>query len=159
MHEAFVALGSNLENPASQIAKAFQAVAAPPKTLMVKQSSLYKTAPVGYQGQPDFINAVAKISTALTPQMLLEHLLAIEQTFGRQRTFANAPRILDLDLLLYDDISMQTENLILPHPRMHLRSFVLLPLAEIAPEIYIPPHGNVVKLALAFKDQGIEKLA
>ena len=164
MHKAFIALGSNLagnlDSPASQVARALQAISQLPKTQLIKQSSLYKTAPVGYDAQPDFINAVAEIATTLTPQHLLEKLLEIEQTFGRERPFANAPRVLDLDLLLYDDLILHTNSLTLPHPRMHLRGFVLLPLAEIAPTIHIPDlslpfGGNVVKLAETRKNQGV----
>ena len=166
MHKAFIALGSNLaghlDSPASQIICALQAISQLPKTQLIKQSGLYKTAPVGYDAQPDFINAAAEIATILTPQDLLVKLLEIEQTFGRERTFANAPRVLDLDLLLYDDLILHTEALTLPHPRMHLRGFVLLPLAEIAPELSIPDLslpfcGNVVKLAKACKNQGVTK--
>jgi 2-amino-4-hydroxy-6-hydroxymethyldihydropteridine diphosphokinase len=159
MSKAFIALGSNLNDPASQVTRAFQAIDKLPKTKLVKTSSLYQSAPVGYENQPDFINAAVEVSTDLDPLQLLKQLLKIEQTFGRERTFANAPRVLDLDLLLFDDISMQTAALTLPHPRMHERSFVLLPLAEIAPDLMLPKAGNVVKLALAHKNQGIKKLA
>jgi len=158
MHKAFVAFGSNLNEPASQVTRAFQAIEKLPKTKLVKQSSLYKTAPVGYSDQPDFINAVAEIATELSAEALMEQLLEVEKTFGRERPFANAPRVLDLDLLLFDDLILRTESLTLPHPRMHLRGFVLLPLAEIAPEINIPQHGNVVKLAEFHQSQEIEKL-
>jgi 2-amino-4-hydroxy-6-hydroxymethyldihydropteridine diphosphokinase len=120
---------------------------------------LYQSAPVGYSNQPDFINAVAEISTQLSPETLLAALLNIEIEAGRERPFPNAPRVLDLDLLLYDDLTINTKNLTLPHPRMHERGFVLLPLAEIAPELSLPDGSNVVKLALAHKNQGIKKLA
>jgi 2-amino-4-hydroxy-6-hydroxymethyldihydropteridine diphosphokinase len=162
MSKAFVALGSNLSGdldcPASQVIRAFQSIDNLPKTKLVKKSSLYKSAPFGYADQPDFINAVAEISTQLSPQKLLEALLKTELDAGRERPFANAPRELDLDLLLYDDLVLHTKTLTLPHPRMHERAFVLLPLAEIAPELSLPTHGNVVKLAELHKDQSIEKL-
>ena len=163
MHKAFVALGSNLKHPASQVIRAFQSIEQLPKTQLIKKSSLYKTAPVGYsaiqlKSVPDFINAVAEVATELSAENLLKHLLKIENEFGRERPFPNSPRVLDLDLLLYDDLILQTENLTLPHPRMHLRGFVLLPLAEIAPDLLIPSHGNVVKLAEAHKSKDIEKL-
>jgi 2-amino-4-hydroxy-6-hydroxymethyldihydropteridine diphosphokinase len=158
MHRAYVALGSNLSEPVSQVKKAFVALENLPTTKVIKLSSLYQTAPVDYNHQPDFINAVAEIKTKLSPKALMENLLSIEQAFGRERPFANAPRILDLDLLCYEDIVQQTDLLTLPHPRMHLRGFVLLPLAEIAPNFVIPKHGNVVKLAQTFQDQGILKL-
>ncbi len=159
MSKAFVALGSNLNSPASQVIRAFQAIDNLPKTKLVKQSSLYQSAPVGYANQPDFINAVAEISTQLSPETLLAALLNIENEAGRERPFANAPRVLDCDLLLYDDMVIHTAKLTLPHPLMHARGFVLLPLAEIAPELSLPKHGNVVKLAEMYKDQGVCKLA
>ncbi len=157
-NRAFVALGSNLNGPASQVKRAFLAIGNLPETRLVKQSSLYQSAPVGYANQPDFINAVAEISTQLSPDDLLDALLNIEHAAGRERPFANAPRVLDCDLLLYDDMVTHTEKLTLPHPRMHERGFVLLPLAEIAPDLVIPNHGSVVKLALAHQNQNIKKL-
>ena len=164
MHKAYIALGSNLSEPISQIKKAFTALEKLPRTIVTKQSSLYQTAPVGYDNQPDFINAVAEINTDLSPEALLKAILAIEKTFGRERLFPNAPRILDLDLLCYENIEQKTEFLTLPHPRMHLRGFVLLPLAEIAPDLLIncseviPKRCNVVKLAEFFQNQNIVKL-
>ena len=166
-HKVFIAIGSNLagnlDSPASQVIRAFQAVDKLPKTKLVKQSSLYHSAAVGYLNQPDFINAVVEISTQLSPETLLEKLLNIEHEAGRERPFANAPRVLDCDLLLYDDAIINTEDLTLPHPRMFERGFVLLPLAEIAPDLTLPdlslPFGsNIVKLALTFQNQGIKKL-
>ena len=163
MSKAFVALGSNLagdlDSPKNQVSRAFQAIDQLPKTTLVQQSSLYQSAPIGYVNQPDFINAVAEIKTQLSPENLLDALLNIEHEAGRERPFANAPRVLDCDLLLYDDVVLHTEKLTLPHPRMYERAFVLLPLAEIAPDLTLANHGNVVKLALEFKNQGIKKLA
>ena len=118
MHRAFIALGSNLQNPQEQINAALQRIANTPDIQLIKASSLYQTAPVGYDNQPDFINAVAEISTTLAPLALLQTLLNIETMHGRERPFPNAPRVLDLDLLLYDDVIMNTETLTLPHPRM-----------------------------------------
>jgi len=158
MHKAYVALGSNLSNPDLQVENAFIALSKLPNTTLVKQSSLYRSAPVGYDNQPDFINAVAEVCTELSPEALLEALLALEQDFGRERPFANAPRILDLDLLHYEAVVMTTTFLTLPHPRMHERAFVLLPLAEIAPNLMLPDVGNVVKLAESFQNQDIVKL-
>lgn len=155
---AFIALGSNLQDPAVQVARAFAKLAELPKTRIFRQSSLYCTAPVGYDDQPDFINAVAEVETALAPLDLMQALLALESSFGRERIFANAPRILDLDLLLYDDRVMQTTDLILPHPRMHERGFVLFPLAEIAPDMEIPGKGRVSELLQHCHDQGVTKL-
>jgi 2-amino-4-hydroxy-6-hydroxymethyldihydropteridine diphosphokinase len=162
MSKAFVALGSNLSGnldcPASQVIRGFQSIDNLPKTKLIRQSSLYQSAAVGYLNQPDFINAVAEISTQLSPEKLLQALLNIEKDAGRERPFANAPRVLDLDILLYDDLILHTKKLTLPHPRMHERGFVLLPLAEIAPDLIIPNDGNVVKLAETYKNQGVKKL-
>jgi len=158
MQQAFIALGSNLQQPEQQILKAFSEIKSLPKTRLLKQSSLYRTAPVGYDNQPDFINAVAQVETDLTPRELLRALLAIENKHGRQRPFANAPRVLDLDLLLHGNMVMSTEELTLPHPRMHERGFVLLPLAEIAPTLQLTRYGKVSDLAKTHMAQGIEKL-
>ncbi len=157
-HTAYIALGSNLQNPVLQVKQAFIALSQLTNSSLIQVSSLYQSEPVGYVNQPDFINAVAEISTSLSPTELLEALLSIENQAGRERPFANAPRVLDCDLLCYDAIEMQTQQLTLPHPRMHLRGFVLLPLAEIAPDLSIPNHGNVVKLAQTHLNQGIHKL-
>lgn len=157
-HTAYIALGSNLQNPVLQVKQAFTALSQLTNSSLIQVSSLYQTEPVGYENQPDFINAVAEINTTLSPTELLEALLSIENQAGRERPFANAPRVLDCDLLCYDAIEMHTQQLTLPHPRMHLRGFVLLPLAEIAPDLFIPNHGNVVKLAQMHLNQGIRKL-
>jgi len=156
--KAYVALGSNLSDPALQVKKAFLALKKIKDTRVIRTSSLYKTAPVGYDNQPDFINAVAEVDTELSAETLLSHLLEIEQQFGRERPFANAPRILDLDLLWFDNHELNSEFLTIPHPRMHERSFVLLPLAEIAPNLVLTGHGNVVKLAARFQNEGIARL-
>lgn len=153
---AFIALGSNLQDPTQQVKRAFDAVAQLPETTLLKQSSLYKTAPVGYDNQPDFINAVVKVETTLAPEALMCHLLTIETQFGRERPFPNAPRILDLDLLLYDAVCMQTDLLTLPHPRMQERGFVMLPLAEIAADLVLPNGESVVELAKNFPQQAIQ---
>jgi 2-amino-4-hydroxy-6-hydroxymethyldihydropteridine diphosphokinase len=156
---AFVALGSNLQDPAAQVTRAFDELAALPATRLVKRSSLYRTAPVSYDNQPDFINAAAEVETDLDPLSLLRALLALETSHGRERPFPNAPRVLDLDLLFYDELVMQTPELTLPHPRLHERGFVLFPLAEIAPGLEIPGKGSVSDLVLNCPDQGVERLA
>ena len=162
-HVAYIALGSNLAGdldcPTSQVIRGFQSIDNISKTKLIKQSSLYQSAPVGYNAQPDFINAVAEISTQLSPVNLLDALFKIENKAGRQRSFANAPRELDLDLLLYGDVKMDTKMLTLPHPRMFERAFVLLPLAEISPNLTSANGENIVKLAETYKNQGIKKLA
>jgi 2-amino-4-hydroxy-6-hydroxymethyldihydropteridine diphosphokinase len=161
-HVAYVALGSNLAGdldcPASQVIRALQSIDKIDKTKLVKQSSLYQSSPVGYTIQADFINAVAEVSTQLSPKALLDALLDIESKAGRERPFANAPRVLDLDLLLYDNIVMRTEKLTLPHPRMLERAFVLLPLAEISPNLTSVNGENIVELAQKLQTQGIKKI-
>lgn len=159
MTVAYIALGSNLQNPIKQVTQAFEAIAKLADTQLLAGSSLYKTAPVGYDNQPDFINAVAKVDTSLEPIELLHKLLAVEATFGRERPFPNAPRILDLDLLLYGDVRMQTQELTLPHPRMHERGFVLLPLAEIAPDLVLSDGQSVVELAKNIQQEDIQILS
>ena len=162
MSKAFVALGSNLngdlDSPASQVIRGFQRIKHLPKTSLIKYSSLYLTKPIGFESQNDFINAVVEISTQLSPENLLKALLKIEIEAGRERTFSNAPRVLDCDLLLYDSVIMATEKLTLPHPRMSERGFVLLPLAEIAPNLTSPSGESVVKLAENYENQGVKKL-
>jgi 2-amino-4-hydroxy-6-hydroxymethyldihydropteridine diphosphokinase len=163
MKQAYIALGSNLSDPVEQIKSAFIALASIPLTRIIKQSSLYQTAPVGYDAEtlkkvPDFINAVAAIETDLTPLALLEALFEIENNAGRERPFPNAPRVLDCDLLLYENINLTTKKLTLPHPRMHTRGFVLLPLFEIAPHLSIPNHGKIAQLMNDTQFTGIKKL-
>ncbi|HSI38041.1 MAG TPA: 2-amino-4-hydroxy-6-hydroxymethyldihydropteridine diphosphokinase [Methylotenera sp.] len=163
MKQAFVALGSNLEDPIQQVKSAFTALERIPRTRVTKKSSLYQTAPIGYETEqltqvPDFINAVAAVETDLTALELLDALFEIENSAGRERPYPNAPRVLDCDLLLYDDIVMNTEKLTLPHPRMHMRGFVLLPLFEIAPHVSIPNHGKISQLMNPSLFSGIQKL-
>jgi len=147
-HTACVALGANIGDPAQNIAAGFAALAVLPGTRLVTRSSLYRSAPVGYADQPDFINAVAKIETALAPQALLDALLAIERAHGRVREFPNAPRTLDLDIVLYGDEVVHEPGLTIPHARMLERAFVMVPLAEIAPDAVVPGHGRVRDLAV-----------
>lgn len=158
-HIAFIGLGSNLEDPPSQLQRAFAAIAKLPGTQLLARSSLYRGAPLGYPDQPDFVNAVAKIETKLAPKDLLRALLNIEHQHGRERTFRNAPRILDLDVLLYDDVQLHEHGLTIPHPQMHLRAFVLQPLLEIAPDASIPGIGRAEKALLKCQNQILERLA
>ncbi|NCN88045.1 MAG: 2-amino-4-hydroxy-6-hydroxymethyldihydropteridine diphosphokinase [Gallionella sp.] len=157
-HTAFIALGSNLDDPAAQVNSAMTALEALPLTRVLKCSSLYRSAPVGYLDQPDFINAVVQVETELAPHALLDAMLVLEQARGRTREFANAPRTLDLDLLLYDDRVLHEHGLTLPHPQMHRRAFVLQPLLEIAPECVIPCVGSAADAAKRCIDQQLEKL-
>jgi 2-amino-4-hydroxy-6-hydroxymethyldihydropteridine diphosphokinase len=155
---AFIGLGSNLDEPELQLLRAFDELNALPDTRLVSHSSLYRSAPLGYLDQPDFVNAVAQLDTGLAPRQLLEALLALEQRHGRVRDFLNGPRTLDLDVLLYDGLTLHEPGLTLPHPRIQDRAFVLLPLLEIAPECVIPGCGPAAELLYNCEDQRLEKL-
>lgn len=157
MHRAFIALGANLEDPAAQVRAALADLTGSGDIALVAASSLYRTAPIGADG-PDYINAVAAVDTPLPPAGLLSRLFAVEAHFGRTRSYRNAPRTLDLDLLLYDDQVLDGPELTLPHPRLHLRAFVLVPLAEIAPDLALPGRGSVTAWLPAVANQRIEKL-
>lgn len=155
---AFVALGSNLDDPARQVKEAFGELDNLHETRLLSRSSLYSSAPWGYQNQPDFVNAVAQIDTRLTPRQLLENLLEIEHRRGRVREFPNSPRVLDLDLLIYDGLIYHEHGLTLPHPRMHERAFVLLPLLEIDPECRIPGLGKAADYLASCAGQSLHRL-
>lgn len=156
---AYVALGSNLGDPLATVQAAFAALRTVPETVLVAASPLYRSAPLGLRHQPDFINAVAALDTQLCAEALLEALFAIEARFGRRRDFRNAPRTLDLDLLLFGGETRATPRLTLPHPRMHERAFVLLPLLELAPDIVIPGRGPARAWVDACREQRLTKLA
>jgi 2-amino-4-hydroxy-6-hydroxymethyldihydropteridine diphosphokinase len=132
---AYVGIGSNLDDPRRRVLQAFDELDRLPHTRVAKRSSLYRTAPVGYASQPDFVNAVAQLETGLPAERLLAELQEVEGRHGRKRSFPNAPRTLDLDLLLFGDLALRTPALEIPHPRMHERAFVLKPLLEIAPDL------------------------
>lgn len=154
----FVALGANLGDPVLTVKAALVALRDLPQSELVAASSLYRTAPVGLRHQPDFINAVVEMTTVLPAPSFLAQLFAIEARFGRQRSVSNAPRTLDLDLLLYGDEVSAHAQLTLPHPRLHERAFVLAPLAEIAPGLHIPGLGSVSELLARCTGQRIECL-
>lgn len=155
----YIGLGSNLSNPQSQVSRALLALDTLPRTRLLARSSLYRSAPVGYLNQPDFINAVAQLETELAPRELLDALLALEHAHGRTREFLNAPRTLDLDLLLYGDLQHHEHGLTVPHPQMHRRTFVLIPLLEIAPECMIPGIGAAAAALRQCGDQQLERVA
>lgn len=148
---AFVAIGANLGDARETVERAMVDLGALPKTRIKARSSLYRTAPVDATG-PDFINAVVELETDLEPHALLSELQRLEAVAGRERPYRNAPRTLDLDLLRYGDALMETETLTLPHPRLNERAFVLLPLAEIAPDQVT--SGQIAMVS----DQRIERL-
>ncbi|HEY6094377.1 MAG TPA: 2-amino-4-hydroxy-6-hydroxymethyldihydropteridine diphosphokinase [Gallionellaceae bacterium] len=157
-HRAFIGLGSNMVDPAAQVLRAIEAIATLPQTRVLARSSLYRSAPVGYLEQPDFINAVVQVETGLAPRALLDALLALEHAQGRTREFQNAPRTLDLDVLLYDDLQHHEHGLTVPHPQMHKRAFVLLPLLEIAPDCVIPGVGRAQQAMAQCSDQQLQRL-
>jgi len=156
---AYVGLGSNLGAPLAQVHDALQALNELPATRIVRHSSLYRSAPQGYRAQPDFVNAVAEVETKSDAPTLLAGLQGIEQRAGRERGFRNAPRTLDLDLLLYDAARIDAPGLTVPHPRMHERAFVLVPLLEIAPEITIPGVGSARTCLERLAVQRVERLS
>ncbi|MCX8086012.1 MAG: 2-amino-4-hydroxy-6-hydroxymethyldihydropteridine diphosphokinase [Rhodocyclaceae bacterium] len=158
---AYVALGANLGEPVATVRAAIDALARLSGARLIAASSLYRTAPVGLKNQPDFINAVAalEVDEAVWPApTFLAALFDIEAAFGRVRSVKNAPRTLDLDLLLYGELCLASPQLTLPHPRLAERAFVLAPLAEIAPGLAIPGHGRVERLLARITDQRIERL-
>lgn len=155
---AFIGLGANLGDARKTLADAVRGVRQLPDTNVVSVSSLYRSAPVDSSG-PDYLNAVARIETALTPIELLRALQAIELAHGRERPYINAPRTLDLDILSYDALVQSDADLTLPHPRAHLRAFVVRPWAELAHDWLLPGHGPVGELSATITDQQIEVLA
>lgn len=157
-HDVFIGLGSNLDEPEQQLRRAVAQIARLDGVTVTGLSSVYRSAPVGHAEQPDFFNAVLRLATGLAPQVLLAALQAIEQQHGRTRAFRNAPRTLDLDILLYGALHQDDPALTLPHPRCHERAFVLRPLVEIAPDCVIPGHGRACNWLAACADQAIEKL-
>ncbi len=148
---AYIALGANLGDAASTVRSAMDRIHALPHTQVVQRSSLYLTTPVDSDG-PDYVNAVVAVSTGLCAPHLLEKLQNMEQSAGRKRPYRNAPRTLDLDILLFGSGQIASPALLVPHPRMGLRAFVLRPLAEIAPALVSP------KQLRAVRDQVVEKL-
>lgn len=139
--QAYIALGANLDSPALTLEAALEALAKAKGIELIKRSSLYRSPPLDADG-PDYINAVAEIKTDLEPLQLLHRLQAIENDFGRVRLYKNSPRTLDLDVLLYEGFNSDSAELTVPHPRMHLRSFVLMPLMEIAGDIQLAQGGT-----------------
>ncbi len=155
--DAFVGLGANLGDTRAALQAALSALAGLPQSRLLKRSSFYRSAPVDSSG-PDYLNAVAQLKTRLAPHDLLARLQAIEARHGRERPYRNAPRTLDLDLLLYGDEVVDTPALTLPHPRLHTRAFVLLPLAEIAPDVHLPGLADMAALLRGVAGQRVDRL-
>lgn len=146
MIRCFIGLGSNLDDPVGQVVSACEALKQLPDSQLVAVSSLYSSKPVGPQDQPDFINAIAVLDTALSPEALLDQLQQQEQQQGRVRLRHWGERTLDLDILLYGDRIIDTERLIIPHKELTQRSFVVIPMLEIAPELTLPDGQNIAHL-------------
>jgi 2-amino-4-hydroxy-6-hydroxymethyldihydropteridine diphosphokinase len=155
---AYVAIGSNLNHPQSRVLEAFERLATLPATRSLLRSRLYKTQPMGPQDQPYFVNAAAGLLTELTARELLERLLGIEQAMGRHRQERWGPRVIDLDLIWMLGEPIDEAGLTVPHPGVSTRNFVLYPLADIAPSLAIPGHGNVLELARRAGGDGISVL-
>ena len=157
MADVFLSLGSNLGDRESNIRTALEMIAAEPGVRVMRVSSLYDTAPIGMSEQPDFINAVALLETELPPVELLRGLQSIEAKMGRVRNIRLGPRVIDLDILLYGEESVDTDVLTIPHPRMMTRAFVMAPLAEIAPDLVLPDGRRPGDVLAELKDQRVEK--
>ncbi|GHC34804.1 2-amino-4-hydroxy-6-hydroxymethyldihydropteridine diphosphokinase [Aidingimonas halophila] len=155
---AYIALGSNLDTPRQHVERAVTQLRELPVTHLTRCSRLYASKPVGPQDQPDFVNAVVEVITQLSPLALLDQLQALEQRHGRERSRHWGPRTLDLDLLLHGDTRMQTSRLVLPHPHMHERAFVLVPLADIAGNLTLPGDIDVATLADKYANDDLRVL-
>lgn len=151
-HTVYLALGSNLED---RFANLKQAIASLPPQMEVKaKSRVYETPPWGYTNQPVFLNQAVKVNTYLEPEPLLKHLKRLEIALGRKAAFRNGPRSIDIDILFYDDLVLETPLLVIPHPHLHERGFVLLPLMDIAPDLVHPVKKQTIREMLAFCDVG-----
>jgi len=156
--KGYIAIGSNLNHPYTQIQVALQHLSHLPKTQLLRVSSIYRNPAWGGIAQPDFLNGVACVETELSPQELLQHLKHIEQAQGRMRTILNGPRSIDLDLVLFDDVCLATDELTLPHPRYRDRNFVLIPLFEIAPDLIMPDGVALADLIPLLNQDHLEKI-
>jgi len=159
MQDVYIGLGSNLADPHAQVERALEALSDLPHTRLLRRSRLYRSAPWGRADQPEFVNAVAQVQTEFSARALLDALLAIERGAGRERGATRwGPRVLDLDILLYGDQLIDEPGLRVPHPHLHERAFVLLPLAEIAPDLSVPGRGRIAELARQIDPAGCRPL-
>ncbi len=155
----FLGLGSNLGDPKANLCEVVERLSTHPDMRLLRVSSLYLTAPIGYTDQPDFINAVAVVETDLEPSDLRTVTHDIENDMGRTRNFRWGPRVIDIDVLLYDSLVLSTSELTIPHPRMYERVFVMEPLAEVAPDLVMPNGHTAAEVLSVLDDQGVVKLA
>jgi 2-amino-4-hydroxy-6-hydroxymethyldihydropteridine diphosphokinase len=156
----YLGLGSNLGDKAGNCLRALEGIAASDHTHLQVASSLYKTEPIGYREQDWFINCVAQVSTILVPSALQLFLQGIEQQMGRQKTFQMGPRLIDIDILFYGTEVVEETGLTIPHPRLHERAFVLVPLAELAPDLRHPLlKKTITELLQKIDKQGVERYA
>ncbi|MDX1430900.1 MAG: 2-amino-4-hydroxy-6-hydroxymethyldihydropteridine diphosphokinase [Gammaproteobacteria bacterium] len=156
--DAFVGVGSNLGDPAARVREAIAALADVEQTRVLRRSALYRNPAVGPGRQPDYVNAVAALATTLAPHALLDALQSIERRMGRERGPVRwAPRVIDLDLLIYGDRLIDDERLTVPHPRIAERPFVLYPLAEVAPDLEIPGGGPLAAMLRKVSDAGLSR--
>ncbi|MGZ9221298.1 MAG: 2-amino-4-hydroxy-6-hydroxymethyldihydropteridine diphosphokinase [Anaerolineales bacterium] len=157
-HIIYLALGSNLGNRLANLKQAVTALS--PQMEVKAKSHVYETPPWGYEDQPRFLNQVIKVKSYLEPEPLLKHIRRLEVTLGRKVSFQNGPRLIDIDILFYDDLILNTASLVIPHPRLHERGFVLLPLMDIDPDLVHPANKKSVREMAALSDvDGIEKFA
>ncbi len=150
-HIAYLALGSNLGNRLAHLKNAIANLT--PQMEVKKKSPVYETPPWGYADQPPFLNQVVMVMTYLDPEQLLSHLKRLETVLGREPTFENGPRVIDVDILFYDDIILNSPPLVIPHPRLHTRAFVLVPLNDLAPDLVHPLMGKTVNELLLNVDR------
>ncbi|MBN8581746.1 MAG: 2-amino-4-hydroxy-6-hydroxymethyldihydropteridine diphosphokinase [Anaerolineae bacterium] len=150
-HIAYLALGSNLGNRLSHLKNAISNLT--PQMDVKKKSPVYETPPWGYADQPPFLNQVVMVTTYLEPESLLSHLKRLETVLGREPTFENGPRVIDVDILFYDDVILNSPPLVIPHPRLHTRAFVLVPLNDLAPDLVHPLMGKTVNELLLNVDR------
>ncbi|MCK7545563.1 2-amino-4-hydroxy-6-hydroxymethyldihydropteridine diphosphokinase [Marinobacter bryozoorum] len=156
--QAWIGLGSNLENPLEQLARAVSGLATLPDTTLLGQSAFYRSQPMGPQDQPDFVNGVVLLETSLPAETLLDHLQALEQAHGRVRLRHWGPRTLDLDLLLYGNQTVATTRLTVPHPGVTERDFVLRPMLDIDPQLTLPDGRSCQGLLTQCTDNGLKRL-
>jgi 2-amino-4-hydroxy-6-hydroxymethyldihydropteridine diphosphokinase len=155
---SYLSLGSNLGNKRTNLKRAVTFINEHPQIKLIAQSSVYETKPVGYRKQPDFLNLVIKIETTLSPQQLWQVVQKIEKKIGRKPTVRWGPRLIDIDILLYNDLTLTQPDLEIPHPELEKRAFVLIPLQEIAPGIRLPSGNNLASLIKNLPKQGVKRI-